>query len=115
MKKFKSLHEIGLKDYDNYIFFSVIGIFETNDIHWEYRVITHNKTKTSDVSKLTEDICSKEITSPTISDVLKYGKVVDTLEDGIAYLSKFKLIWESGNNSKQEMRNMVIDNILEQK
>lgn len=112
MRKFKKLHSVSIKDYDNYTSFIVVGIFDSHKIHWDYRVITHHTTSKSDISELTNDICSSKVSNPDINDVLKYGKTVESLEDGIAYLNLFKTVWETGNNSKKEMRNMVIDNIL---
>jgi hypothetical protein len=113
MYKEKILFTTTIKDYTpaqsqgTYpIEFSVVGIFDTEKVHWTYYVISHvNKV-------LTHDICGNQ-SSMNIGNISSDGRKCATKEDGIKYIQDYKDKWEYGSNdTRQEKRDQKIDDVL---
>lgn len=104
MLKGKTLYTTKIKDHPD---LSVYGVFNTQKVHWDYYVISHNS------NSMTSEICQIN-GSITTDRIMKFGKKVNTKEEGISFITEYKDKWEMGtNDTRQENRDKKIDDILQ--
>lgn len=79
MLKGRTLHTTKIKDHPD---LSVYGIFDTQKVHWEFYVISHNG------SNLTPELC---IVSGAINNdrIRKFGKKVSNKQEGISFITEY--------------------------
>jgi hypothetical protein len=95
---------------------SVYGVFDTLKVEWKYYVISsYNRPNNS--FTLTTDVCTCSFNlEATFDNIIKYGKKVETKEDGVKFSQEYKIKWETGsNNTIQEVREQKLDELLDKK
>jgi hypothetical protein len=108
MNKGRLLHQEKLKDHSD---LGVYGIFSTTKVEWEYYVISYKIINNK--LELTSEICGYAYDS-SLDTVAKNGKKFKTFEEAKDFINVYKLKWETGsNNTKQEVRDKKIDDILD--
>ena len=92
----------------------VYGLFNTEKVLWTYYVVSWINNSKGNM-ELTDDICSTPYSfyEATYESIRKFGKQVQTVQDGEKYCIEFKMKWESGsNNTTVEMRDKKLDELL---
>ena len=92
----------------------VYGIFNTEKVIWTYFVISWVNNAAGNMI-LTDDISYLPYSTyeATYESIRKFGKSVQTVQDGEKYCQEFKMKWESGsNNTTAEMRDKKLDELL---
>ncbi len=112
--KGKFLYRVTPKNYSDgdVIKMAVYGIFDTETAMWKYYIISYEGNGQG--FSLTHDLCTRStVDGCSYSDIRKYGKEVQTVDDGKKELKEFTTKWETGsNNSKAEIRKEKLDDIL---
>ena len=103
----------GIKRNGKDITIGVYGLFNTEKALWTYFVISVF-TNSSGNMQLSDDICSISFTQEvSYFAISKYGKKVQTVQDGEKYCIEFKTKWESGsNNTTSEIRDKKLDELF---
>ena len=91
----------------------IYGIFNSSKAHWTYYIISWF------VGQNNQTILGCELSSSSqdqiycLENVLKYGRLVQTFEEGRKFCDEFKMKWETGsNNTTSEQRDKKIEEIL---
>lgn len=88
-----------------------MGLFDTTEAKWKYYVCP--TIQTSRGIFLTSDlVIGTSHDSLSTSNIPRYGKRFNTLDECIIFINEYKMKWESGSNdTKQEIRDRKIDEL----
>lgn len=92
----------------------VYGLFNTDKALWDYFIISWI-TNSSGSIVLTDDLCSMSYSrlDANYEYIRRFGKIVQTAQDGEKFCNDFKVKWESGsNNTTAEIRDKKLDELL---
>lgn len=109
MIKGRLIYQDKIKDHPN---IGVYGIFNTNKVSWRYFIISYSSTSNGGL-ELTGELCSYKQTA-TFDSIERYGKEVNTVDDGKKFIQNYKIKWETGsNNTTEQIREEKLSNILD--
>ena len=113
IRKIKPNGLVRVHENKQYIYLAVIGIFDTNKVHWDYYYASMIDVGGSNF--ITND-CTKYPASAlhlTVQSLISYCTKVQTEEEATKWCEDFKMKWETGSNDLlTESRDKKINEIL---